>query len=223
MEIKSIFLILIIFLISCKNNTGKKVDILDIQNKKDKITSEIKLDTLYKLLEESKVKDTLTFVNQDPFLFFKSGNLFSDNEKSAIIVNCPSSSIYRVQFYSFINNDWRKNDELNDLKVPFKQYEIIFKDYNFDKVKDIYLNSTSSNGISISKGYLLIVNPLTKKFENHLEVKNLNNMFPDNKTKRIITDSIEYVEDKKIIWKLIYKWKDGMLIKTDQKIEMPQA
>lgn len=223
MKVKSTFLILITILISCKNETEKKIDTWNKQIEKHKNESVIKVDTLYKLLENAKTKDTLEFSNQEPFLFIKSGNLFSKNEKSAIIVNCPTDSTYRIELYSLMNKKWKKTDELNDLDVPYKQYEILFRDYNFDNFKDIYLNSTSSNGISMSKGYLLIVNPLTKKFENHLETKNLNNMFPDKKTKSVLIDSVDYNVNGKRVWNLIYKWKNGKLINTNKKIETEQV
>lgn len=217
MQIKSTLLILIMFLMSCKDKTENKVHTWN-KNKND-----IKIDTLYSLLEVAKTKDTLEFSNQDPFLFIKSGNLFSKNEKSSIVVNCPTDSTYRIELYSLINNDWIKSDELNDLEVPFRQYEIIFRDYNFDNFKDIYLNSVTSNGVSMSTGYLLIVNSNSKKFENHLETKNLKNMFPDIETKSIIVDSVDYNENKKRVWNLIYKWKNGKLINTHQKIKTEQV
>jgi hypothetical protein len=223
MNIKSTFLFLIILLISCKNETEKKINNSNKQIEKHKKESVIKVDTLYKLLENAKSKDTLEFSNQEPFLFIKSGNLFSKNEKSTIIVNCPTDSTYRIELYSLINKVWKKTDELNNLEVPYKQYEILFRDYNFDNFKDIYLNSTSSNGISMSKGHLLIVNSLTKKFENHIETKNLKNMFPDKKTKSVLIDSVDYNVNGKRVWNLIYKWKNGKLINTNQKIKTEQV
>ena len=51
MKIKSTFLILIIILISCKNETEKKVETWNKQIEKQKSESVIKVDTLYKLLE----------------------------------------------------------------------------------------------------------------------------------------------------------------------------
>lgn len=222
MKINLTFLFLIIFLISCKNETQKKIDSRNKQIESQQYQSEIKVDTLYKLLENAITKDTLEFSNQEPFLFIKSGNLFSNKEKSSIIVNCPTDSTYRIELFSLVNKVWRKTDELNNLEVPNRQYEIKIKDYNFDNFKDIYLNSTSSNGISMSKGYLLIVDTLSKKFENHLEVRNLKNMFPDNKTKRVLTDSVDFNVNGKSVWNQIYIWKNGKLINTNQKIKTEQ-
>jgi hypothetical protein len=223
MKIIITILILLIILISCKNEIEKKDYTWYKQIEIHKNQSIIKVDTLYKLLENAKTKDTLEFSNQEPFLFIKSGNLFSKNEKSSIIVYCPTDSTYRIELYSLINKKWIISDELSNLDVPFKQYEILFRDYNFDNFKDIYLNRTSSNGISMSEGHLLIVNPLSKKFVNHLETKNLKNMYPDNKTKSVFIDSVDYNVNGKRVWNLIYKWKNGKLINTNKKIETEQV
>lgn len=219
MKLNATLLFFVLFFISCKNERDKKV-IFSEKQKKEKL---IKVDTLYKLLEYAKTKDTFEFSNQEPFLFIKSGNLFSKNIKCAVIVNCSTDSTYRIELFNFINNIWKKTDELDNLDVPNRQYEVLFKDYNFDNFNDIYLNSTSSNGISMSKGHLLIVNSVTKKFENHIEAKNLKNMFPNKKTKCILIDSVDYNENEKRVWKLVYKWKNGKLIYTNQKIKTKQV
>mgnify|MGYP003611929494 CR=1 FL=1 len=223
MKIITYFLVLILLFISCKNETEKKVETWNKQIEKQKKENVVKVDTLYKLLENAKTKDTLEFSNLEPFLFMKSGNLFSKKEKNSIIINCPNDSTYRIELYSLINKEWKKTDELDNLKVPLRQYEILFKDYNFDNFRDIYLNSTSSQGISMSKGYLLIVDSTTKKFINHLETRNLKNMFPDHKTKSVLIDSVDYNVNGKRVWNLIYKWKNGKLINTKQKIKTEQV
>ena len=219
MKIITAFVFLFLLLISCKNETEDKIDTWNEQIETNRKESVVKVDTLYKLLENAKTKDTLEFSNLEPFLFIKSGNLFSKNEKNSIIVHCPTDSTYRIELYSLITKEWIKSDELDNLEVPLRQYEITFKDYNFDNFKDIYLNSTSSQGISMSKGYLLIVDSTTRKFKNHLETRNLKNMFPDYKTKSVLVDSVDYNVNGKRVWNLIYKWKNGNLINTKQKIK----
>ena len=215
MKIKSTFLILILINFSCKKETENKKETL---SKKSDINRKITIDKIYKLLAKSSEIDTLEFINQDPFLFIKTGNLFSNKDKSAIIVNCPTDTTYTIQLYTKIEKKWIKNDEINNLEVPYRRYEVLTMDYNFDGFIDIYLNSNSSNGWCLSSGNLLIVNPLTRKFEKHIETKNLQNMFPDKKTKTILTDSVEYNQNGKRIWNLVYKWNHGKLEKTKQKI-----
>ena len=215
MKIKSTFLILILITFSCKKETENKKETL---SKKSEINRNITIDTIYKLLAKSSEIDTLEFTNHDPFLFIKTGNLFSKKDKSAIIVNCPTDTTYEIELYTKIEQKWIKNDEINNLEVPYRQYEVQIMDYDFDGFLDIYLNINSSNGWSLSNGNLLTVNSVKRKFEKHIETKNLKNMFPDKKTKTILTDSVEYNPNGKRIWNLVYKWNNRKLEKTKQKI-----
>ena len=225
MKIKSTFLILILITFSCKKETeiqketwNKKIKEYEINKEKTDLKKIVKLDTIYKLLEKSTEIDTLEFSNQAPFLFIKTGKIFSKTTKNAILVSCPTEKTYKIELYTLVNKKWRKSDEIDKLEVPLSQYEILLKDYNFDNYADIYLNSTSSQGISLSRGNLLTVNTLTEKLEKHLETRNLANMFPDKKTKTISVDSIEYENEGKRVWNLIYKWEKGKLTNTKRKI-----
>ncbi len=112
-----------------------------------------------------------------------------------------------------------KNDEINNIEVPYRQYEVLTMDYNFDGFLDIYLNSNSSQGWSLSNGRLLTVDTIKRRFIKHPETENLKNMLPDKNTKTILTDSVEYNPEGKRIWNLIYKWENGKLIKTKKKIQ----
>lgn len=223
MKIKSTLLVLIVLLISCENKKEKKDATLNQEMPYYQNKSFVQQDTLQELLMLAKTKDTLEFSSQEPFLFMKSGNLFSNNVKNSILVYCPSETTYKIELYTLFESEWKKTDEISKLEVPLQQYEIIFEDYNFDNFKDIYLNAASSNGISMSEGYLLIVDTLTQKFVNHLETRSLKNMFPDKKTKTILIDSIDYQSSGKIVWNLIYKWENGKLINTNKKIKTDQV
>ena len=68
------------------------------------------------------------------------------------------------------------------------QFYLDFKDYDFDGHKDIYLQRSASNGWSLSRGCLIIVNPQTKKLMEHKEANNLANMNPDFENKIIVED-----------------------------------
>ena len=211
-----LFLIQLTIFFACNNSKKKEVKAeinihktSDLQDKNDKI---IKSDTLYKLLDFAKNVDTLEFQSNEPFLYIKTGNLFSKKEKSAILVNCATDTTYNIKLYSNIRGRWIKSDEISNLDVFPMQYEVSILDYNFDGFKDIYLNSSSSQGYSLSRGHLLTVNPNSRKFERHLETRNLANLFPDTKTKSVAADDVEYLKDgNKRILKLIYKWENGKL------------
>ncbi len=205
-----ILLLLIVFQFSCKKGT-EKIQI----NKEEK---NLEIDTLTKLLERAKETDTLEIINLEPYWFIKSGKLFAKNAKSAFIVNCPTDSTYRVRFFTENNGKWIKNDELENLEFFPIQNEVLMADYNFDGFLDFYLNSSSSQGISLSRGHLLTINPSTRKIENHFETRNLANMFPNRKTMTIYADSIEYNLKGKAVWKLKYQWENGKLKSTNQKI-----
>jgi len=202
---KIISLILIVVTFSCK----KEIEVKPHMRAKNIVQA----DTLHKLLEKAIDIDTLKYENQEPFLFLKTGHLFSKTKKHAILVSCPTDTTYRIELYKLENSKWEKKDEIDNIEVPYRQYEILLMDFNFDGFNDIYLNSTSSNGWSLSYGHLLTVGS-NDKFEKHLETRNLPNMFPDKKTKTIITDSIEYGAKEKRIWNLIYRWKNGKLLYT---------
>lgn len=216
MKIKTTFIILFLITFSCKKVTEIKGETSKV---KTEIRKVITVDTIYKLLEKSTEIDTLEFSNQEPFLFIKTGKLFSKTNKNAIIVSCPTDSTYKIELYKLVNKKWKKSDEIDKIEVPLRQYEILINDYNFDNFIDIYLNATSSQGISLSTGNLLTVNPLKNKFEKHSETRNLSNMFPDKKTKTVSTDSVAYGKEGKRVWNLIYKWENGKLKYTNQKIK----
>ena len=220
MKIKTTLLILILITFSCKKETEIKKDSL---KEKTELKNIVKPDTIYKLLKISAETDTLEFSNQEPFLFIKTGKLFSQTTKNAILISCPTDTTYKIELYKLNNKIWEKSDEINKLEVPFIQYEILLNDYNFDNFTDIYLNETSSQGFSLSRGNLLSVNSVTNKFKKHSETRNLANMFADAKTKTIFVDSIAYEKDGKRVWKLIYKWKNGKLKNTKRKIRNDEA
>jgi hypothetical protein len=84
-----------------------------------------------------------------------------------VLVSCLNSTSYKIELYSLIDNVWVKKDEIDKLQVPNRQYQILLNDYNFDGYTDIYLNSNSSMGISMSTGHLLTFNYLKNKFDLH--------------------------------------------------------
>jgi hypothetical protein len=84
--------------------------------------------------------------------------------------------------------------------------------------KKIYIQVSASNGYVLSRGHLLMIDRLTKKFSKHNETRDLANMKPEPKTKIIISEEVIFCESLGMmkICKLTNKWIDGHL-KTIKK------
>ena len=199
-----VFLLISSFFFSCKKTENNS----KLSNSEIKITNY----TLYTLLDKGIDFDTLEFDNWQPFLFFKSGNLLSNKEKNAILISCPNHKTYKIEIYTQVGKKWIKNDELNLIDANPTQFYLDFKDYDFDGQKDIYLQRSASNGWSLSRGCLIIVNPQTKKLKEHKEVNNLANMNPDFENKIVYTDEIDYDNNGRKVNRRINKWKKDVLI-----------
>lgn len=147
-------------------------------------------DTLHILLKNSFNIDTLEYFKWEPFMFIKTGNFLSSAEKNAITISCSNDSTYEIEFYSKSIKGWIKNDSTSIYDLSPIQFELICSDYNFDGQKDIYIQSSMSNGYALSRGHLLTINPKTKKIEKHPEARDLANMHADFKTKTIISEIV---------------------------------
>jgi hypothetical protein len=172
----------------------------------------INTDTLYKLLDKSFSLDTFEFNNFEPFLFLKTGNFLSQTEKSAILINCPTDSTYKVELYKTQHDSWEKYDEIDGLEAFPVQFFLDFQDYNFDGHIDIYLQCSASQGYSLSRGHLLTFNSKTNKFDQHPEARDLANMQPNQITKTVISEDA-YYGDKGFqgACDLTNKWINGKL------------
>ena len=144
------------------------------------------------LFEKAITSDTLEFNNQfetnQSFLFFKSGHIISKTKKNALIVVCPTDTTYKVSLYSIQNNKWSISDSISGLDAFPSQFDPIFDDYNFDGQTDIYIQVNASNGWSLSRGHLILIDPKTKIFDLHKETRDFANMTPDIKTKTVKTE-----------------------------------
>ena len=175
-------------------------------------------DTFANLLNKALITDNIDFDNLDPFLFFKSGNFLNKNEKNVILIQCSTDSTYSINYYSFNNSNWKLTDSIGGLEAFPIQFYPIFDDYNFDEQNDIYIQVTASNGYSLSRGHLIIINPMTGKLEIHKEAREFANMKPDKRTQTIISE--EAIWCKKTGFKDVgfwtNKWDKGQL-KTIKK------
>ena len=206
---------------ACDNSqTENKTVSSDTLNFKviDDIEKKITPDTLYKLLDNSLQLDTFEFSKWEPFLFIKTGNFLSSSDKNAFLVSCPTDSTYKIELYSKLDDSWVKNDELIVLDAFPMQFFLDFDDYNFDGQKDVYLQSSVSNGYALSRGHLFTINPKTQKMQTHPEARDLANMQPDFKSKTIISEDVNWSVDYGFqgVCDLKNKWINGKL-KTMQR------
>lgn len=197
---------------SCQRNHREDVAQDNENLNQSKSIKYINQDTLHNLLENALEVDSLEFDHWEPFLYFKSGSILSTNEKNAILVTCPTDSTYSIALFTESHHKWKKNDEINYLEAHPLQFHLHFEDYNFDGQTDIYLQKSVSNGWALSRGYLLTIDPLTKKLYEHKETRNYANMTPNHKEKIVYTDELDYSTPFRKVNKRINQWKNGKLV-----------
>jgi hypothetical protein len=174
-------------------------------------------DKITELFDEAITADSLEFNNQfennQSFLFFKSGQIISKTEKNAIVVICPTDTTYTIRLYSIQNNKWNLSDSITGLEAFPTQFDPIFDDYNFDGQTDFYIQVSASNGWSLSRGHLIIIEPKTKMFNLHKETLDFANMTPDIKTKTVKTELWNGYDIKNRHQLTIFtnKWVNGKL------------
>ena len=175
------------------------------------------------LLNKALTADTLEFNNEfetnQSFLFFKSGHIISKTEINALVVVCQTDTTYAVRLYSIQNNKWNLPDSINGLDAFPTQFDQVFDDYNFDGQTDIYIQVSASNGWSLSRGHLIIIDPKTKRFELHKETREFSNMTPDVKTKTVKTELWNGYDIKNRHQLTIFtnKWVNGKLKTISKK------
>lgn len=147
-------------------------------------------DTVYTLLENAAALDSFQFDNWEPFLYLKTGQLFTNSSKNAILITCPTDSTYKLEMYSSENNRWIKKYVQDGLEAFPVQFNILFADYNFDHSRDIYIQYTASNGYSMSRGHLLTFDAQNGYLTAHSETKGLANMTPDNEAKLVNSEQV---------------------------------
>ncbi|MFT7086565.1 MAG: hypothetical protein ACJAV5_002294 [Vicingaceae bacterium] len=212
-------LLLGLTILSCNQSESKQEKIITAE-KQIMTTNQISTqqDTITELLNKALISDTTEFYDwkRNPsFLFFKSGNFLNNTEKNAMVVFGSTDSTYSIKLYSIKDKKWFVTDIINDLYLLPVFFNSRFDDYNFDNQTDIYLQVSASNGYSLSIGYLLTIDPKTKKFSEHLEARELANMKPDTRKKVVISEKVIWCKNngELKVCKLTNKWVEG-IIKT---------
>lgn len=219
-----IILLLGLTIVSCsQTQTSQNKIVTQDTISKTVANKETALEKITRLLDEALTVDTLEFNNEfetnQSFLFFKSGRIISKSEKNALVVVCPTDTTYMVRLYSIQSNKWNLSDSTSGLDAFPTQFDPIFDDYNFDGQTDIYIQVSASNGWSLSRGHLIIIEPKTKKFELHKETRDFANMTPDIKTKTIKSELWNGYDMKNRHQLTIFtnKWVNGQLKTISKK------
>lgn len=224
-----LFICLIFF--SCKQNPETKnkkllnITVVQQKSKKVFVSDTLKktvkqkpkrvwtVDNIVELLDSARTSDTVEIDSWKPFMFFKSGYFLSKARKNTILVTCTTDTTYLIKLFVLKNRKWYLVDSINKLDAFPPQFDIVFKDYNFDGQKDIFIQVSASNGWSLSRGHLLTIDPLTQKMIQHKEARNLANLNPNPKTKTVTSEIWNGYnsEGQNQLTILTNKWIDGKL------------
>jgi hypothetical protein len=176
------------------------------------VNTEKELAIIDTLLQRSKRMKADSFEHYPPFVYFRSGNFLTPNETNALTAYCIDDSAYAVELYTLVNGGWIKNDRLEGLEEQTVFFAADFNDYNFDGQGDIYIQRVISNGIALSRGYLILVDPVTKKMEYREEAVELANMQPDPGSRTVISQEVIFCSNgMRDVCTITSKWIGGRL------------
>ncbi len=208
---------------SCNQNKSRNISTVDTVSRKttktvyQKTEKTVNLtDTLSKLFEQALTANSIEFDSREPFLYFKSGHVISHTEKNAITIKSPNETTYLLNLYSCQGKKWQLTDSITllDDDIYTGEFDATYADFNFDHQIDIYIQATVSNGFPLSRGFLITLDPATKKLNYHKEVRDLANMKPFPRTKTVMSEEWLDFEDTTAYQKLSIltnKWKNGKL------------
>lgn len=238
--IKYILIFFIGLFFSCnrgedKNSNKVKVDsekktisldrfyIKDIDNNGDFLRVyyvQVTVDTLYNELKRSDSAEVYFQSDTGSILFLRKGKILSNDRVHAIILSSPTDTTYKLELFSMKNFEWRKNDEIIVESHPV-QFDLEFIDFNFDGIKDIYIQCSVSNGYPLSRGHFLTIDKNKDKFIFHRELRELGNITVDKDKELVFAEEIISCKPngKIDLCKLFYKWTNDKLIL--QKRECP--
>lgn len=175
-------------------------------------------DALNTLLQRAVLSDSFELDRAEPFLHFHSGHLLSQTAKHALSVDCGTDSTYTIRLFRVTKGQAILIDSIAGPEAFPVQFRTVFQDYNFDGQTDLYIQVSASNGYSLSRGHLLVFDPVTQKFVWHKEARQLANMRPDPKTKTVASEDVLWCADSGQIEVCLWasQWINGLL-KTIKK------
>lgn len=171
-------------------------------------------DTIQQLLSLAIEEDTILHqsASRRPFLYFRSGNFISESRKHAVVICSASDTTVWVDLYQITSTGWAKREMLTELSGPGIAFSVIYDDYNFDGITDLFIAESCSNGYSLCRGNLLITDSSTRFIALHPEANGLANMKTEPGNKLIHSDSVIWCKGIESICALTSVWKGGQLV-----------
>ena len=213
-----VFHIIILTLITACSADEIKVD-KNIQKADSLDGKQLDLRKASYLLTNSINMDQYEHHGVDPFIYFKSGNILTDEDKHAVIIQSSVESTFMIELYQLTNEQWMFLDRIETQESNHLQFHTIFADYNFDNINDLYIQQTASNGYVMSRGHLITFDRENRKLILHPEVRDEANLTPDSERKIVLAD--ELIQCKKAleqeVCKRKFEWVNSELIKRDRK------
>ena len=212
---KTVFIISTIFLLLSCSSPDKQTAV----NPPTVVTNEINTrDTCLRILKTYAQADTFLYerffdertFNDGRLSYVRTGALIYPDKKSAVIVYTPTDTTIAVELYSFDKNKWLLNDKKLDLATNGLMFYSVCKDYNFDGIGDIYINTCVSNGSGLSTGHLLTVTS-DGHLVTHPETIDIRDMEPDSANKIVKAKYPLGCMTYKTICDQTYKWVDNKL------------
>lgn len=173
-------------------------------------------DTLHLLMEKALVLDSFEYVTDSlPFAYLKTGYFLDSLTKRSLLIYNPADTSYTVKLYTQDENKWIKNDSVSGLWGLPAFFKVQYQDFNFDGINDIYIQTSVSDNLSVSRGHLFTVDRDSLKLKYHAEAKDMGNLTPDKENK--VVYSQEAVIDNYGEWKFqtsTNEWIDKVLTVT---------
>ena len=170
-------------------------------------------DSIYQYLRHRGSLD-LPFLSEElPLLFFWSGFIFSPTEEEALLIRNPSDQKYEISLLSLVKGKWNLHDQLLVEGNPV-EFACFLEDFNFDGTKDLFLQTSISNGYPVSKGHLILVDEPTRKLSLVQEAIGLGNLSVDSLQQLLISEEVIWCEKdaSRSACKLYHHWKQGVLV-----------
>ncbi|MFZ4413928.1 MAG: XAC2610-related protein [Bacteroidales bacterium] len=201
----------------------------------DKTLSNINLqDTIKKLMTISLSKDTFeyeAFYNENsPYLllYFKTGKLFSDKTRHAIVLYSRNDTTVVCELYYLANNKWTNTE--SNISMPIDGFSpaffsVSFDDFNFDGYNDFKANFYQTMRVADTYGYIITFNAGNNSMTLHPETIKIPNLEIEKKNKAVFStvnsNPNTDIENFKMISK--FAWTHGkleLLTKKKHKLKL---